>query len=106
MILVTTDGLDDKTITEYLGLVTGNGVIGSHVVSAMSSSVSEMDGQGPGSYEIDLKRAKNSAMAEMQQEATKLGANGVVGIDVDYVSAGKDASMLMVIATGTAVKIV
>ncbi len=105
MVLSTTDSLDGTSVNEYLGIVVGEGVIGGHVVSAMSSSVSETDGRGPGSYEMDLKRAKNSAMDTLKEQAAKLGANGVLGIDVDYISAGKDGSMLMVIATGTAVKL-
>ena len=104
MILSTTDSLDGKNVDSYLGVVAGEGVIGGHIVSAMSSSVVDSDGRGPGSYELDLKRAKNAAVESMKQQAEKIGANGIIGVDIDYVSAGKDGSMIMVIATGTAVK--
>lgn len=95
--------LKDREITEYLGVVSGETVIGANIVRDLFASITDIVGGRSGSYEKVLKEAKETAINEMKQYALQLGANGVIAVDLDYETIGQ--SMLMVTASGTAVKI-
>ncbi|MTI32063.1 heavy metal-binding domain-containing protein [Xanthovirga aplysinae] len=103
MIITTTPTLQGKEITAYVGLVTGEAIIGANVFKDFFASITDIVGGRSGSYERVLRQAKEDALAELQENARKLGANAVIGIDLDYETIGSNASMLMVSASGTAV---
>ena len=93
------------TRAQYVGVVNGEAIIGANIFRDMFSSVRDVVGGRAGSYERTLADARRIAMEEMEEEAKKLGANAVIGIDVDYEVLGADNGMLMVCVSGTAVKI-
>ena len=95
--------LKDAEITEYLGVVSGETVIGANIIRDFFAGIRDIVGGRSGSYEEVLREAKETAINEMKQYAVQLGANGVIGVDLDYETIGQ--SMLMVTASGTAVKI-
>lgn len=103
MILTTTPSLEGHQIENYIGVVTGETIIGANFVKDFFAGIRDVIGGRSGSYEKVLREAKDSALAEMQERAQKLGANAVVGIDLDYETIGANNSMLMVTASGTAV---
>lgn len=105
MLLTTTAQLQGKNI-EYLGLVTGEAIMGTNVVRDFFANITDIIGGRSGTYEKGLREGKDIALAEMSDEARRLGADAVIGIDLDYETVGQGGSMLMVVATGTAVKIV
>ncbi|MEO0626881.1 MAG: YbjQ family protein [Bacteroidota bacterium] len=102
MILTTTSNLDNAPIKEYLGLVTGETIIGANVFRDVFASIRDIVGGRSGAYEEVLKEAKDIAMSEMTERAESLGADAIIGIDLDYETVG--TGMLMVVATGTAVR--
>ncbi len=104
MILTTTHTLENKNITEYLGLVSGEAIIGANLFKDLFASITDIVGGRSSSYESVLKEAKENALKEIEENAQRLGANAVVGIDLDYETIGNRGSMLMVSASGTAVK--
>ena len=103
MIVTTTPSLEGKKITSYLGLVTGEAIIGANLFRDIFAGIRDIVGGRSGSYEEVLREAKNHALNEMQDNAGKLGANAIVGVDLDYETVGTNGSMLMVTASGTAV---
>jgi uncharacterized protein YbjQ (UPF0145 family) len=103
MILTTTNTLDGKKITQYCGIVSGESIIGANIFKDFMASITDIVGGRASSYEKVLREAKDNAMAELQENARLLGANAVIGIDLDYESLGSNGSMLMVSASGTAV---
>ena len=103
MIVTTTPTLEGKKITSYLGLVTGEAIIGANLFRDIFAGIRDIVGGRSGSYEEVLREAKNNAVSEMEENARKLGANAVVGVDLDYETVGTNGSMLMVTASGTAV---
>jgi uncharacterized protein YbjQ (UPF0145 family) len=105
MILSTTHTLQDRTIAEYKGVVTGEAILGANIFRDFFASVRDIVGGRSGAYEKSLREAQSIALREMQEAAERLGANGVIGIDLDYesVSISNGGSMLMVTASGTAV---
>ena len=103
MIITTTHNIEGKKIVKYLGLVTGEAIIGANFVKDFFAGIRDIVGGRAGSYEEGLREAKNIAIAEMQDTALRLGANAIVGIDLDYETMGGSGSMLMVSASGTAV---
>ncbi len=105
MIITTTPSIEGKKITKYIGLVTGEAIIGANFVKDFFAGIRDIVGGRAGSYEEGLREAKNIALAEMQDYAKHLGANAIVGIDLDYETLGSNGSMLMVSASGTAVVI-
>lgn len=105
MILTTTNNLDNKPITQYLGVVSGETIIGANIFKDFFAGIRDIVGGRSGSYERVLREAKDTAMREMQDEALRLGADAVVGIDLDYETVGANGGMLMVTASGTAVKL-
>ncbi len=104
MILTTTNSLDGYKIKEYLGLVSGETIIGANMFKDFFAEIVDIVGGRSGGYEAVLIEAKETAIEEMKQKAEQLGANAIIGIDLDYETVGK-GTMLMVAASGTAVKI-
>ncbi len=104
MILTTTSTLQDKKIVKYLGLVSGEAILGANIFKDIFAGIRDIIGGRSAAYEEELKKAKNIALQEMVQQAEALGGNGVIAIDLDYetISPGS-GSMLMVAASGTAV---
>lgn len=105
MIIRTTPQIEGRPIREYKGVVTGETIIGANFVKDFFASIRDVIGGRSGSYEKVLREAKDTSMAEMQQRAQLLGANAIVGIDIDYETIGQNNSMLMVAVSGTAVVI-
>lgn len=105
MILSTTPTIEGHPILAYKGIVTGESIIGANFVKDFFAGVRDIIGGRSGSYEQVLREAKDTAMAEMQERASSMGANAIVGIDIDYETVGQSGSMLMVAVSGTAVLI-
>lgn len=105
MLLTTTNNIEGKRITQYYGIVTGETIIGANVFRDFMASIRDFFGGRSGSYEKVLREAKDTALQEMTQEADARGANAVIGIDLDYETVGESGSMLMVTASGTAVRV-
>lgn len=106
MIVTTTDSVEGKRITKYLGIVAGQAVMGTNVVRDFFADIRDVIGGRSGSYEKELDKAKRLALEDLIEEAKDLGADAVVGIDLDYEFLGSgERSMLMVSANGTAVKL-
>ena len=103
MILTTTPTLEGRPIREYKGVVTGEVIIGANVWKDFIASIRDIIGGRSASYERVLIEAKNSAFKEIEERAMSIGANAVVGIDIDYETIGASSSMLMVAVSGTAV---
>lgn len=105
MIISTTDNIEGKRITKYHGLVAGEAILGANIFKDFFASIRDIIGGRSASYEAELKKAKDIAMKEMMQQATEMGANAVIGVDLDYetISPGQGTSMMMVSANGTAV---
>ena len=101
MIITTTHTLDGRKITNYLGLVTGETIIGANIFKDFFAGIRDIVGGRSGAYEKVLREAKETALAEMTDQAKRLGANAIIGIDLDYETIGQ--GMLMVTASGTAV---
>jgi len=104
MLLTTTHTLENQSITEYLGIVTGETIIGANIFKDIFAGIRDVVGGRSGSYERVLREAKDSALSEMAEQAKRMGANAVVGIDLDYETLGASGGMIMVTASGTAVK--
>ena len=104
MLLTTTNTIEGKTISTYYGMVTGEAIIGANIFKDFFASITDIVGGRSGAYERSLKDAKNIAVQEMLDAAKAQGANAVIAIDLDYETVGKDSGMLMVSASGTAVK--
>ena len=105
MIITTTPQIEGRPIREYKCVVTGETIIGANFVKDFFASIRDVIGGRSGSYEKVLREAKDTSMEEMQQRAQQLGANAIVGIDIDYETIGQNNSMLMVAVSGTAVVI-
>ena len=105
MIQTTTPTIDGRTITDYLGVVTGEAILGANIVRDLFAGVRDIVGGRSGAYEEELRKAREIAIEEMVGEATARGADAVVGIDLDYETVGQGGSMLMVSASGTAVRL-
>jgi uncharacterized protein YbjQ (UPF0145 family) len=104
VIQTTTPSVDGRTIEEYLGVVTGEAILGANIVKDLFAGIRDIVGGRSGAYEEELRRAREIAMQELAAEATARGADAVVGIDLDYETVGQ-GSMLMVTASGTAVRL-
>ena len=103
MLLSTTSVVDGRPVSRYLGVVTGEAIIGANIFRDMFAAVRDVVGGRSGTYEKALNEARDVAMGEMQKRAEALGANAVIGIDVDYEVLGQNNGMLMVAVSGTAV---
>ena len=105
MLITTTPTIEGKRITNYYGIVSGETIIGANVFRDLFASIRDIVGGRSGSYEEVLREAKETALREMQDQAARMGANAVIGVDLDYDTVGGSGSMLMVTASGTAVYI-
>ncbi|HCN54192.1 MAG TPA: hypothetical protein DIS88_10505 [Prevotella sp.] len=105
MILSTTPTIEGQMIREYKGIVTGETIIGANFVKDFFAGIRDIIGGRSGSYEKVLREAKETSLQEMQDRAAAMGANAIVGIDIDYETIGESGSMLMVAVSGTAVVI-
>lgn len=103
MILTTTPSIEGQRITQYLGVVTGETIVGANIFKDIMAGIRDIVGGRSGAYEKAFRQARQIAFEEMEQEAAELGANAVVGIDIDTETVG--GSMLMVSVSGTAVTI-
>ena len=106
MLLTTTNTIEGSTIQHYYGMVTGEAIIGANLFKDLFAAITDVVGGRSGAYEQALKEAKDIAVREMQDAAARMGANAVIAIDLDYETVGKQSGMLMVSASGTAVKYV
>ena len=104
MIITTTNTLETHQVKEYLGIVTGETIIGANLFKDFFAGIRDIVGGRSGSYERVLKEAKDTALREMQEDALRLGADAIIGVDLDYETVGASGGMLMVTASGTAVK--
>ena len=105
MLMTTSPSVEGKQIVRYLGVVTGETIIGANVFRDFLAGVRDFFGGRSASYEAVLREAKDTALEEMARQAEALGANAVVGIDLDYETVGGSGSMLMVTCSGTAVRV-
>ncbi|NMH58783.1 heavy metal-binding domain-containing protein [Alteromonas ponticola] len=106
MIITTTPNIEGKKIEQYYGIVVGEAVMGANIVKDIFASIRDIVGGRSGSYEDELTKARQIAFTELTNEARGMGANAVVGVDIDYEVLGDKGSMLMVSISGTAVKVV
>ena len=107
MLIVTTESVEGKRITKHLGLVSGEAILGANIFRDFFAGITDIVGGRSAAYESELRKAKDIALREMAEQASSLGGNAVVGVDLDYetISVGKGGGMLMVSASGTAVVI-
>lgn len=105
MLLTTTPTVEGKPIQQYIGIVTSEAIIGANIFKDLFAGIRDIVGGRSGTYERVIEEARANALSELTQKAQNMGANAVVGIDLDFETVGSGGSMLMVVATGTAVKI-
>ena len=103
MLITTTPNIEGKRITRYYGIVSGETSVGANIFRDFFASIRDVIGGRSNSYEEVLRKAKDSALREMEEQAMRMGANAVIGVDLDYETVGQNGSMLMVTASGTAV---
>ncbi len=105
MITTTTNGIDGRPVEEYLGIVMGEAIIGANIFKDLFAAVRDVVGGRAGAYEDALRKARQEALREMASQAHDLGANAVLGVDIDYEVLGTGNGMLMVTSAGTAVRL-
>jgi uncharacterized protein YbjQ (UPF0145 family) len=103
MLITTTSTVEGRRIAGYLGVVTGEAIIGANIIRDVFAAVRDVVGGRSESYEASLREAREAAFREMQEEARTRGGNAVVGVDIDYEVVGQGGSMMMVAVSGTAV---
>lgn len=103
MTLSTTPAIEGRRITKYCGIVTGEAILGANIFKDLFAGIRDIVGGRSAAYEQELQRARDIAMAEIVQLAEELGANAIIGLDLDYETVGPQGSMLMVSVSGTAV---
>jgi uncharacterized protein YbjQ (UPF0145 family) len=104
IILATTPQIEGRPARDYLGIVTGEVIVGANIFKDLFAGIRDIVGGRAGAYESTLRDARREAFAELESEARALGADAVVGIDLDYEVVGANGSMLMVSASGTAIR--
>lgn len=104
MITTTTPSIEGRTVSAYLGIVTGEAILGANIFKDLFAGIRDIVGGRSGAYEQELAKARSIALEEMTAVATSLGADAIVGVDLDYETVGQ-GSMLMVTASGTAVRL-
>ena len=105
MIVSTTPTIEGRPVRDYLGVVAGEAILGANIFRDVFAGIRDVIGGRSGSYEKVLREAREAALREMQDEARRLGADAVVGVDYDYETLGANGSMLMVAVSGTAVRL-
>ncbi|WOX05677.1 heavy metal-binding domain-containing protein [Microbulbifer pacificus] len=105
MIKTTTPSIEGRQIDQYLGIVVGEAILGANIFKDLFGSITDIIGGRSGAYEREMGRARKIAFAEIEAQARALGANAIVGIDLDYEVVGEKGGMMMVSVSGTAVKI-
>ena len=105
MITTTTNALEGKPVQQYLGIVSSESIIGANIFKDLFAGIRDIVGGRSGTYERVIDEARSNAMTELIQKAQAIGANAIIGIDLDFETVGTNGSMLMVIATGTAVRV-
>ncbi len=107
MIMTTTNAVEGRPVQRYLGIVTGEAILGANVFKDFFAGIRDIVGGRSGAYEQELRKAREIALGEMAQQAAERGANGVIGVDLDYetIELGNGGGMLMVTASGTAVNV-
>lgn len=103
MIMTTTNQLEGRDINKYLGIVTGEAIMGANLFKDFFAGIRDIVGGRSAAYEEELQKARRIAFAEMEEKAIRVGANAIIGIDLDYETIGANGSMLMVSVSGTAV---
>jgi len=103
IIVTTTPGIDGRRIVRYAGIVTGEAIMGANIFKDLFAGIRDIVGGRSATYERELRSARDIAVSELKQAAADMGANAVVGIDIDYETVGANGSMLMVSVSGTAV---
>jgi uncharacterized protein YbjQ (UPF0145 family) len=105
MIITTTPTVEGRTIREYRGVVTGEAILGANIFKDLFAGIRDIVGGRSGAYEEELRKARIIAFQELEAAAQQVGADAVVGVDLDYETVGQGGSMLMVTASGTAVQL-
>ncbi|WP_127124949.1 heavy metal-binding domain-containing protein [Pseudoflavitalea rhizosphaerae] len=105
MIVTTTNTIEGNPIQQYLGVISSETIIGANIFKDIFAGLRDIVGGRSGTYERVIQEAKQTALNELQQKAASVGANAIVGVDLDFETVGGKGSMLMVVATGTAVKV-
>jgi uncharacterized protein YbjQ (UPF0145 family) len=103
MLISTTSTLDGRRIVQYLGLVSGEAILGANIFRDIFANIRDIVGGRSAAYENELRKAKDIALREMQEQAASLGANAIIGVDLDYETIGQTGGKLMVSACGTAI---
>ncbi len=104
MVMTTTNHLDGREIEKYLGVVTGEAILGANIFKDIFAGIRDIVGGRSASYERELQEARRIAFAELEEKAARVGANAIIGIDIDYETIGANGSMLMVSVSGTAIR--
>ena len=105
LIITTTPTIEGSPVSQYLGIVSGETIIGANIIKDFFAGIRDIIGGRTGSYEKVLREAKESSLKEMEEMAIALGADAIVGVDLDYETMGPSGGMLMVTSSGTAVKL-
>jgi uncharacterized protein YbjQ (UPF0145 family) len=105
MLITTTHSIEGRKVQDYLGVVTGEVIVGANIFKDLFAGIRDIVGGRSGAYETTLRDARMTALKELKDEARALGADAVIGVDLDYEVLGQGGSMLMVSASGTAVKL-
>lgn len=105
MIVTTTPNVEGHSVESYLGIVTDEAIMGANMFKDLFAGIRDIVGGRSGAYEEELRRAKDIALHEMQENAQRLDANAILGVDLDYETVVQNGSMLMVTASGTAVRV-
>jgi uncharacterized protein YbjQ (UPF0145 family) len=107
MLITTTNTVEGRTITAYHGLVSGEAILGANIFKDLFAGLRDIVGGRSAAYEAELRKAKQIALQEMQEQAQSLGGNAIIGVDLDYetITLGNGGGMLMVSASGTAVSL-
>ena len=105
MILTTTTSIEGRPVQEYVGIVTGEAILGANIFKDLFAGIRDIVGGRSGAYEEELRKARAIALEELSEAARQVGAEAVVGVDIDYETVGQGGSMLMVTASGTAVRL-
>ncbi|HSL33710.1 MAG TPA: heavy metal-binding domain-containing protein [Candidatus Limnocylindrales bacterium] len=105
MIITTTTSIEGRPVQEYVGIVTGEAILGANIFKDLFAGIRDIVGGRSGAYEEELRKARTIALDELGEAARQIGADAVIGVDLDYETVGQGGSMLMVTASGTAVRL-